>query len=473
MAVNSTIIQFISGAPIPVGMPLIFTVENRPAVADETKVKFCAEIHIGSNQPNTANSNNLVGVFKTTPNNAGVGMFDVRNVVENYVKADNLASDGSAYKTTTTSALNRHPLHLIDKFSLSDNISRWLVIQFYVEYLDTDPTSPDYNTVRKFGGTVQNSRMYLISNGYIKHTDNLEETSGARGYYYDMGKFAMASSTIGSFLSNAPTNQFANVNDYGTIAFTMNPTPLTGVYRAKFEFYDSSNVLLSQDAIIFGDATGGFESYSVDSKKQIIYLGCFPANLKGWSTFFNGIASQIEGGYITVEIQNSSSVALSQKYTINVNCPNTKGYESIRLCWLNQWGAWDYYTFTKKSSKSISTQGSTYQQLGGTWNERKYRVDGYKGGTRSFRVNATEKISMNTGFVSEDDNVMFEELINSPEVYQLEGFQTDVSNAALNQYVTPVRLTTSSFTRKTVANDRLMQYTFEIEKSKTLRTQSI
>jgi len=88
-------------------------------------------------------------------------------------------------------------------------------------------------------------------------------------------------------------------------------------------------------------------------------------------------------------------------------------------------------------------------------------------------MNATEKITMNTNFVSEDDNVMFEELINSPEVYLLEGFQTDVTDPLLNQYVTPVRLTTSSFTRKTVANDRLMQYTFEIEKSKTLRTQSI
>ena len=79
---------------------------------------------------------------------------------------------------------------------------------------------------------------------------------------------------------------------------------------------------------------------------------------------------------------------------------------------------------------------------------------------------------MNTGFVTEDESVVFEELINSPEVYLLEGYQLDLNNA-LNQYVTPVRLTTSSFTRKTIANDRLMQYTFEIEKSKTLRTQSI
>jgi hypothetical protein len=140
---------------------------------------------------------------------------------------------------------------------------------------------------------------------------------------------------------------------------------------------------------------------------------------------------------------------------------------------LNQWGTWDYYTFTKRSNTSISTKGATYTQLQGTWNDSVYTVDSFKGGKKAFRVNSTEKIKMNTDFVSEDDNVMFEELINSPEVYQLQGYQTDSTDSALNQYVTPVRLTTSSFTRKTIANDKLIQYTFEVEKTKTLRTQAV
>ena len=80
---------------------------------------------------------------------------------------------------------------------------------------------------------------------------------------------------------------------------------------------------------------------------------------------------------------------------------------------------------------------------------------------------------MNTDFVKEDDNVMFEELTNSPEVYLLEGYQTDVNFSALNKYVTPVTLSSSSFTRKTVANDKLIQYSFEVEKTKMLRTQSV
>ena len=136
-------------------------------------------------------------------------------------------------------------------------------------------------------------------------------------------------------------------------------------------------------------------------------------------------------------------------------------------------GVWDYYTFTQKSVRSTTTKGSTYNQLQGTWNQSKYRIDSFKGGKKAFRVNATEKITMNTEFVTEADTIVFEELINSPEVYLLEGYRVEITNAALNQYVTPVRLTTSSFTRKTVANDKLMQYTFEVEKSKTLRTQSV
>ena len=81
---------------------------------------------------------------------------------------------------------------------------------------------------------------------------------------------------------------------------------------------------------------------------------------------------------------------------------------------------------------------------------------------------------MNTEFVNESESEWFEELINSPEVYILEGYENIIeTTSALNQYVTPARLTTSSYTRKTIANDRLMQYTFEVEKSKTLRTQAV
>ena len=129
----------------PVGQDLIFVVSNQTAVANETRVKFVAEVYIGAVALNPS-ANTPIGTFKTTPNNAGVGMFDLRNVVENYVKADNMAADGSAYKTTTTSTTARHPVHLIDKYSLNTNLGRYMLVRFSVEYLVGTTVEIDTNT---------------------------------------------------------------------------------------------------------------------------------------------------------------------------------------------------------------------------------------------------------------------------------------------------------------------------------------
>jgi len=126
-----------------------------------------------------------------------------------------------------------------------------------------------------------------------------------------------------------------------------------------------------------------------------------------------------------------------------------------------------------KSVKSVATNRASYTQLGGTWNESTFRISDYKGGKKNFRVNSTEKVTLNTDFVSEAEGLWFEELINSNDVYIVNGFSADVSNTITRKYIEPVVLTTSSYIRKTIANDRLMQYTIEIEKSKMKRTQAV
>ena len=126
-----------------------------------------------------------------------------------------------------------------------------------------------------------------------------------------------------------------------------------------------------------------------------------------------------------------------------------------------------------KSTRTVATNRTSYTQLGGTWNESTFKIAGYKGGKKNFRVNATEHIKLNTDFVTEAEGLWFEELINSTEVYIVNESATDVANTITNKYIEPVVLTTSSYVKKTIANDKLMQYTIEIEKSKMQRTQSV
>ena len=476
----------------PVGQDLIYVVSNNTIVAQFKKVKFIAEVHISKGQPpNVSLPDDVVGEFKVTPNNAGVGVFNMENIVENFMKPDNIGgSEGSIYSNYkgTSGDDDPHPLHLIDEFSFNDNISRWMAIQFKIEYLGATTCGgfQDDDVVSVACGQAVNATAMLLFNGYVKHTDIIRRT----GQFNQNLGFDISTRTpslhltdnTASLLTNAPTTQFANLEDYGVMAYVdpkfFGGSSTANVDRADIRYYDHLDFQIGFETLNKSNLTGAYSGGGLSnftSNRYIMYFGIYPGNLRNHSATFNALISAVPMyvSYYTFELKNANDDTICRTYRINLNCPDLKGYESIRLCWLNQWGAWDYFTFNKKSTRTISSKGSTYTQLGGTWNESLYRNYGYKGGKKSFRVNATERISMNTDYLTEDFNTTFEELINSPEVYMLEGFQTDLANSDLTNYVTPVRLTTSNFTKKTVANDKLIQYTFEIENSRTLKTQSV
>ena len=159
MAAVTDIVQAPLYQTLPVGQEVIFGVSNNTALMNVnlSKVKFVVEVYITSGSVSTLmTSDNLRGTFKVTPNASGVGMIDLSNIVENYVSADNLASIGTKYKDTETITARPHPLHLVDKFSQSQNIAKYMAIRFSVEALGAS------NTVQPISGTAQTSELYLL-----------------------------------------------------------------------------------------------------------------------------------------------------------------------------------------------------------------------------------------------------------------------------------------------------------------------
>jgi len=465
---------------LPVGQQVIFAISQPTLVATMFKVKFIAEVHVSNTAINLSSVTDVVGTFKTTPNNAGVGIFDFRPILETFVNPDNLGAttgNGSRYKTSSVP----HPIHLIDKYSQNSGSIKYFAIQFKIEYAETadgtvlGPGDGD-NT-----GNSENSDQYSMFNGVLQYDDVLTlgeiNASGTlvngNRYGYNLTEF-FPDGYPTNFLSNAPLIQYARLTDYGTFPF-FNQLPFTssfslsGVTSMTLVYYwdgGSSTEQINQTW-----SAGGQTNATSNQLCHLLYFGGFPGNLQNTSTTF---AAAIVSGLTHYTIKYSNVYGnVSELYTINIICPNERGYEGIRLTWLNQWGTWDYYTFNMKSTRSINTNRTSYTQLGGTWNESSFKIAGYKGGKKNFRVNSTEKIKLNTDFVTEAEGLWFEELINSNEVYIVNGFSTDAANTITNKYVEPVVLTTSSFVKKTIANDKVMQYTIEIEKSKMQRTQSV
>ena len=164
----------------------------------------------------------------------------------------------------------------------------------------------------------------------------------------------------------------------------------------------------------------------------------------------------------------------SNTRTIIVERVDECKYPVFTCKFLNRWGAYQSVNFFKKSTESLETQKENYNRS--IFNAAfKYRTRGGDGGAdnpcenfftyntysanehsnKTYNTNGTETLELNTGFVSEQMNETFKELIVSEYVYL-----TDSSN---NTY--PVNLKDSSLTYKTALNDKMINYTMSFEKS--------
>ena len=100
----------------------------------------------------------------------------------------------------------------------------------------------------------------------------------------------------------------------------------------------------------------------------------------------------------------------------------------------------------------------------GNFSEDMYVYDNFRGGKTTRSTTAVLKETIQTDFISEADAVLLENLIMSTSVQIVENSDTD--------YTVPVMITSSSFIKKTVANDRLIKYTIEIEYANPVNTNS-
>ena len=144
-------------------------------------------------------------------------------------------------------------------------------------------------------------------------------------------------------------------------------------------------------------------------------------------------------------------------------------YPVHKIVFLNRWGAFQDLYFFKKSTESLESRSenfnrSIFEARQVVFSEREgeceenYNYNVYSTtahAKKTFNANATESISLNTGFVPESMNPYFEELMVSEYVWLIDD----------NDVVYPVNLKDSSFTYKTGLNDRLINYTMNFEKS--------
>lgn len=164
--------------------------------------------------------------------------------------------------------------------------------------------------------------------------------------------------------------------------------------------------------------------------------GYIPVSYGGGSVAFTGT-------------DTTTSIGSPQRFFIIHRVCDPKFTES-KITFVNRFGALQELYFFFKSTERMSTSSETYKANIFDYSTADYSTTAHQVAT--YNVNAKETISLNTPYVSDNYNLVLEELLLSEHIWLTRSSTTS-----------PVRPKTSSLDLKTKVNDKLVQYTLEFE----------
>ena len=142
--------------------------------------------------------------------------------------------------------------------------------------------------------------------------------------------------------------------------------------------------------------------------------------------------------------------------TIKVKTISECKFEPKKITFVNKFGVLQDMFFFKKSVEKIAVKKESYRA--NTFNIASGNFQRTKHTKRDFNITAIESVTLNSGYLSEEYNEVFKQLLLSEKVWL-----TNYVDGA--EQVLPVNVNSKGITYKTSVNDRLVDYAIEFENS--------
>ena len=223
-------------------------------------------------------------------------------------------------------------------------------------------------------------------------------------------------------------------------------------------------VVFYKDGEIIASEIIGTESESAD---QIKYISIYGDDVN-WDTFEERVLEDggvdFENSVCLQSFFNNYSIGAVDKIevsadgkieTIKVKVLEECKYEPKKVTFINKFGALQDIYFFKKSVEKMNVKKESYKAniLNA---DKTYNISSHT--NRDFNITAKESITMSSGFLSEEYNEVFKQMMLSEKVWITNIIKT-------GEQVLPINVKTSNITYKTSLNDKLVDYTFDFDYS--------
>jgi hypothetical protein len=366
-------------------------------------------------------SNTVLQRIKQQPNPNARGVFDLGTIITNYLSEDN--SWKAAPFVTSSEVAKRFQVKFGEQYGTS--VSSSVTLFTGVGAVTGSPA------------VTASAYLYTI-NGLVDPNDKVNWNFPSASYFT-----ASAVSTSSVFskqhaLTNAPLTQSIQDGEYATISlingnFTNSTSSAQDIYVVDVTVFDITGSEIDQFDLTNIVSNGGGPRLNIGTLwsaiatsqtagTQLITVGVGPQNLiDGGNTLPSNWAYYTVNAYGQQAASTTNTSGSYAELRYEKQGPQC-GYDGVRFAWKNEFGVWDYYTFTLQTDRSFNIERADYEQSFVPFGDNTpVPYSKQRRGTVNYYNKPTQTQVANSDWLDQDESDWLRELFFSANVFVQEG----------------------------------------------------
>ena len=205
--------------------------------------------------------------------------------------------------------------------------------------------------------------------------------------------------------------------------------------------------------------------YTGDQAEDRIKL--FPsgvANLKNWLVAQGSSLDVVNSDWYKIQLLDTFENVIDER-KFYPTCEIK--YEPIQLAYISKYGTWNYATFFKRSEETIDVTSQQYRTITGNVQNGAYRYGLHNPMYKKYNTNGKRRLTINSGFVAEEFKEVMEQILLSEYVLVVADSTVTKDGSTYtytaNNGTIAANVSTNSLVKKKSVNDKLIDYTLDLE----------
>ncbi len=206
--------------------------------------------------------------------------------------------------------------------------------------------------------------------------------------------------------------------------------------------------------------------YGTQAEDRIKLIPSGVANLKNWLVGNGSSIDLVGADWYKIQLLDTFENIIDERKFYPI-CEMK--YEPVQLAYISKYGTWNYATFFKRSDETIDVTKDEFRTITGNVQNGEYTYGLHNPMYKKYNTNGKRRLTINSGFVSEEFKEVMEQMLLSEYVLVVTSDKrTVVKDGSTYTYsasngAVAVNVATNSVTKKKSVNEKLIEYSLDLE----------